>query len=310
MEMILTDEHQEYRDLHRFIKWLVLTSLPTTIMVIVLGILSGSLSIIAVTMDYGLALILNIMSLITLGIILRQNTFKYPYGTGKLENFAGFLYGVCIIPLALAMMFAAVRRYIHPPESIDLGIALFFLIPVIRLLIFAIWITRLGQKYPVHSPLFRAYYVDYRAGLVNESAIFCGLLLAFFIEKSGDLSLAIIMDIVVAALIALYLLYNGFFMIIRNVQSLMDLPLGEKSQYKIYECLTREFESYADVGAIYTRMSGKTRIVQIELYFNQDTTIMEIENLRRRMEVKLKEHFGELIFHLIPYDQNAAEKTE
>jgi divalent metal cation (Fe/Co/Zn/Cd) transporter len=206
--------------------------------------------------------------------------FQYPYGTGKLEDFVGFLSGVCIIPLALAIMLAAVRRYIHPPESIDLGIALFFLIPVIRLLIIAICITRLGQKYPARSLLFRAYYVDYRASLINEGAIFCMLLLAFFMEKRGDLSLAIIMDIVVAALIALYLLYNGFFMITRNVLSLMDLPLGEKSQHKIFECRTQEFESYANAGAIYTRMSSKTRIVQLELYFNKDTTILEIEHLR------------------------------
>ncbi|MBN1664400.1 MAG: cation diffusion facilitator family transporter [Deltaproteobacteria bacterium] len=296
----MSGAYSEYRELHRIITWLVATSLPVTTMVITLGILSGSLSIIAITMDYGLSLVLNIMSLITLGIILRQNAFKYPYGTGKLENFAGFLYGVCIIPLALTIIAAAVRRFIHPPETINFGIAMLFSIAVIRLAVFAVWITRLSKKYPVHSPLFRAYYVDYRAGLINESAIFCGLLLAFVVEKSGELGLAVIMDLAVAALIALYLLYNGISMIVRNVRSLMDLPLGEKSQYKILECLTQEFESYDGIGSIYTRMSGKTRMVQLELYFSENTTIMEIETLRRRMETKLKEHFGDLIFHLIP----------
>lgn len=106
---VVFHQNQQYRDLYRFIAWGVGASVSITTMVITLGIVSGSLTIMAVTIDYGLGLLLNIMSLITLGIILRQNTFKHPYGTGKLENFAGFLYGVCIVPLAPAVFIAAVN---------------------------------------------------------------------------------------------------------------------------------------------------------------------------------------------------------
>ena len=306
--LLESKQNQEYQDLYRFIAWLVGTSIPMTTMVVMLGVWSGSLTIIAITIDYGLALFLNIISLIILGIILRQNMFKYPYGTGKLENFAGFFYGFCIIPLALAVFIAAVKRYLNPPETIDLRLAQLFLLAVIRLAVFAVWITRLGKKYPDHSPLLKAYYVDYRAAFINETAIFCGLVFGLVMANRGEMRFAVIIDMVIAALIALYLLYNGCRLVIKNFQSLIDLPLEEKFQYKILNCLTHEFEAYAGIGTVHTRMSGTTHMVQIELHFDEETTIKEIEELRERVEKKLREQGDKVVFHLIPRYLNAKQK--
>lgn len=291
---------REYRDLRRFIAWLVGTSIPTTALVIAVGILSGSLAVMAITIDYGLSLGLNIVAWLVLGIILRQNKFKYPYGTGKLENFSGFIYGLCIVPLALAVAAAAVRRYLDPPESVDLGLALLFFIAVVRLGVFAVWITRLGRRYPERSPLLQAYYIDYRAAFVNEAALFCGLVFGLAMAQWGGMRYAVLFDLAVAAAVAAYLLVNGGRLLVRNARALIDLPLEEECQMKILRCLAREVESYAGLGNIYTRRSGPTRLVQIELQFDARTTLGEIEALRRRMERQLQEPGRPVVFHLIP----------
>jgi len=301
---------EEYKELYRFIAWLVGTSLPVIAMVVALGILTGSLSIMAVTIDYGLSLFINIVSLITLGIILRRNRFKYPYGTGKLENFAGFFYGVCVVPLSLAVLYAALKRFLNPPETVDLLLAQMFLIAVMRLAVFAVWITRLGKKYPEHSPLLTAYYVDYRMSFINEGAIFCGLLFGLVMANQGGMSFAVYADIIIAALIGLYLFCFGVCLIIRNFRSLIDLPLEEKFQYKILNCLASEFENYEGIGEIYTRMSGTTRLVQIELHFDKNITIKEIEDLRQRIEKRLREQSEKVVFHLIPRCLNAEGSPE
>ncbi len=291
---------REYRDLFRYIAWLVGTSIPTTALVVAVGILSGSLAVMAITIDYGLSLGLNSVALVVLGIILRQNKFKYPYGTGKLENFSGFIYGLCIIPLALAVMGAAVKRYLHPPEDIDLGLALLFFIALIRLGVFAAWITRLGRRYPEHSPLLQAYYLDYRASFINEAAIFGGLVLGLALGHQGGMRYAVRFDLAIAAAVAVYLLYNGGRLLVRNVRALIDLPLEEDFQMKIMQCLAREVEAYAGLGNVYTRWSGTTRRVQIELQFDPRTPLGEIDALRRRMEQQLREPGRPLVFHLIP----------
>lgn len=290
---------QEYRDLFRYIAWLVATSLPVTALVVAIGALSGSLTIIAVTVDYGLSLALNVMALVTLGVILRRNSDRHPYGTGKLENFAGFLYGVCIIPLALTVLAAAVRRFVNPPQAVDFRLAQLFFLAVVRLAVFAFWITRLGRKYPEHSPLLRAYYVDYRASFANEAAIFIGLLAGLMVANRGGLRPAVLLDIGIAVMIVFYLLYNGCRFIVRNARSLMDLPLEEKFQLKILDCLAKEYDSYEGVGTFYTRMSGTERLAQIELQFDGRRTMAEIERLRGRIEKRLRETGEKVVFHLI-----------
>jgi divalent metal cation (Fe/Co/Zn/Cd) transporter len=247
---------QEYHELFSFIAWLVGTSVPITTMIILIGVFSGSLTIIAITMDYGLSLCLNIMSLFTLGTVLRKNTFKYPYGTGKLENFTAFVYGVCIIPLAMAVIAAAVKRYLAPPETINLWLTLLFFLALIRLAIFAVWITRLGKKYPRHSPLMQAYHADYRAAVVYETAIFGALLLGLLTASRGGMKIAIAIDITVAFLISLYYLFIACRLILRNFRSLIDLPLNENFQRRILLSLAEEFDAYDGLGTIYTRMSG------------------------------------------------------
>jgi divalent metal cation (Fe/Co/Zn/Cd) transporter len=47
-------------------------------------------------------------------------------------------------------------------------------------------------------------------------------------------------------------------------------------------------------------MSGTTRIVQIELYFEEKTTIKEIEELHKRVEKQLREEGDKVVFHLVP----------
>lgn len=294
------DRDREYRDLFKFIAWMVGTSVPVTAMVVLIGVYSGSLTIIAITMDYGLSLCLNIMSLAALGIVLRQNTFKYPYGAGKLENFTAFVYGVCLIPLALAVFTFAVKRYLNPPETINLWLALLFFLALVRLAVFAVWITRLGKRHPRHSPLMQAYYADYRIALVYESAIFAALLIGLLVAEHGGMKIAVIIDVAVASLIALYYLVIACRLMIRNFRSLIDLPLGEKYQRNILRFLVEEFDAYDDLGKIYTRRSGNEILIQIEMRFAGDTTLARIDALRRRLDSKLRKHDDHIVFHLIP----------
>jgi divalent metal cation (Fe/Co/Zn/Cd) transporter len=88
--------------------------------------------------------------------------------------------------------------------------------------------------------------------------------------------------------------------LIRNFRSLIDLPLPEADQMKVLQALAAHFEAYEDIGNVYTQMSGSTRLVQIELYVKPDTTAAEIQALSADMENRLKQHFGKLLFHLIP----------
>ena len=91
-------EDCEYFELKRLI-FLTLWSLVLEIVLtVVMQFFSGSLALGAVLIDSAASLLLHIFNMISIGIILRRNAFSHPYGTGKLENFAGFLYSIATIP--------------------------------------------------------------------------------------------------------------------------------------------------------------------------------------------------------------------
>jgi hypothetical protein len=54
-------------------------------------------------------------------------------------------------------------------------------------------------------------------------------------------------------------------------------------------------------------LSGGTRLIQIELYFDRSTTAEEIEQLRGMIEERLRGHFNKLLFHLIPLIRKKGE---
>ena len=152
---------QEYVDLKKYIFWVLATLLPLTVISVAVGIISGSLTIFTLALDYGASLILHIFNMAAIIVILRRNAFNFPCGTGKLENFSGFLYAIIIIPMTLIIIQSAVYRYLQPPLSINLGLAqIAVVVGTLRTLFLLIWITRICRKYPYHSPMTHSYYIN------------------------------------------------------------------------------------------------------------------------------------------------------
>ncbi|MGE5187706.1 MAG: cation transporter dimerization domain-containing protein [Betaproteobacteria bacterium] len=56
---------------------------------------------------------------------------------------------------------------------------------------------------------------------------------------------------------------------------------------------------------MYTRFSGKTRFIEIELYLKKSLSLEEIALLGGRIESQLKQHFQDIRFVLIPLPEEA-----
>jgi cation diffusion facilitator family transporter len=299
---------QEYRDLKRYIFWLLATLAPLTAINIAIGILSGSLTIFTIAVEGVASLILHSFNMAAIIVIQRRNSFNFPYGTGKLENFSSFLYALIVIVISLTIINSALYRYLHPPATINLGLALITVIlATIRAWVMVTWASRLCRRYSDHSPITHAYHVDLRLTLILNLSVFAGLLLGFWLFSAGHVQAAVAIDLIIALSVALYMFYCAIGVLVKNFRSLIDLPLPEVDQCRILKALVADFDNYEGIGNIYTQLSGSTRFVQMEIYFKASTAVEEIESLRSRIEERLKEHFSKLVFHLIPLVQ--AENT-
>lgn len=294
-------QKREYLELKKLISWVLGTLILMTLLTVVVGIYSDSLAISAVAVDAGTSLVLHLFNLVIIGIILRQNSFSYPYGTGKLENFSGFLYAALVLPGALLIIVAAVRRYLHPPAAIDFGPAQAMLILwLIRDLPLLFQAARICRRHPDHSPMTESYLVNMKITVVYSVAILAGLIFCSWMFSTGRTGIAVTVDLMIAVLVVVYMCYCAIGLLIRNFRSLVDMPLPETDQYQILNALTADFDAYDGIGNIYSQLSGSTRLIQVEIYFSPSTTAGEIDRLRGRIEERLRGNFRKLLFHLIP----------
>jgi hypothetical protein len=76
-----------------YVRFIVLSLLPVIGAYVYGAVASHSLSVMALATQCGVSFIADIFILIAMRSIVNANIFSFPYGTGKLENFIGFLTG-------------------------------------------------------------------------------------------------------------------------------------------------------------------------------------------------------------------------
>jgi cation diffusion facilitator family transporter len=307
-EQKLAKSDESLPQLKKLVDATLYSMIPLMVLSVITGILSNSMTILAVAFDYGLSLIVQLFAFTAIRTIVKSNVIKFPYGTGKLENFSAIVYGALAIPVSLFIIYSSIMRFVIPP-AISVGIAQIPLIPnlVRSHLLFqrSRQLTRSSE-----SPMVHSYYINFKVTEMIDASILASLSVVLLLATSGYSQIAYIIDPTVSSLLGAYMLFSGVKLTVSNFKVLIDLPLPEEEQLKIMTILAQEYKDYENIGNIYTRFSGKTRFIEIELYLKKDLSMEEMTNLKRRIEKRLLEHFRDLRFILIPIcEENSTKQT-
>lgn len=278
------------------------TLIPLLILCTITGVLSNSITILAIAFTYGLSFIVQLFAFKSIRTIVKSNTMQFPYGTGKLENFSAIVYGCLAIPASLFIIYSSVMRFITPPASILFGIAQ---IPLIPSLVRSILMFRKSRQLmkASESPMVHSYYVNFKISTLLDTGVMISMGVALALVTSGHEHIAYLLDPAISSLLAAYMLFCGVSLTIGNFRVLIDLPLPEDDQLRIMRILAQEYSSYENIGNIYTRFSGRTRFIELELYLKEDLSLEQIMNLRQRIETRLRKHFRDVRFALIPLSE-------
>ncbi|MEI6154396.1 MAG: cation transporter [Deltaproteobacteria bacterium] len=295
------NDNPQLLELQHYVNWIALSLLPVTGAYIYGAVMSGSVSAAALTLQCGISIFANIFTVISMRSIVNKNIFIFPYGTGKLENFIGFLTGTLMLPIAAMIYVSTVNSFMSGKHEVRFEFTQIGMIPgLLRSIYLLVWSKRLIAKSKSPSPIVQSFYVDYKVGVIVAIAGVLSMLLALWLTKMHYGHLGIMIDLALAAVLATYMLVNAVILIKTNFHSLIDLPLAESDQLKIMKVLTSHYDSFDNLGAIYTRTCGNTKIIEIELYFKRNTSIEEIDFLAERLSTDFDTLFADFNFRLIP----------
>ena len=297
--------HDDDRRLYRLMLWGYFSLFPFTVMFIVMAVLANSSAVVVYTAQSAISITVQTFSIFAIRQVIGENTFRFPYGAGKLEDFSAFLCGVLYVPSGIYMAYDACTRIVHPQHVGYLLSMIPIALSATRMVVLYLAVRRLARQTKAQSPLLRAYLLDYRVGLLSDAGVLSAFVIGWALVHQGLMTMGDRVDPIIGLAISLYMVWVGVSLVRRNFRALMDLPLPEDEQLRIMKVLARHYAEYETIGTLYSRASGKLRFVELELVFAGDRTLAEIEALSGEMERALAEELPGLTFRIIPIGERA-----
>ncbi len=288
------------RALYRVMLWGYSTLPLILAMYAVMGVVQHSAALLVCAVLAAVSLTVQTFSLYAMRQVLAGDTFRFPYGAGKLEDFSAFLCGVLFVPSGLYMAAGAVERLAAPVE-VQYGPSLVAVaVSAVRMVLLWHAVERLARRTAAPSPLVHAYLLDYRTSLLSDLGVLASFAVGWFLVRAGVAAVGDRVDPAVALVISLYMVWAGVWLVRRSFRSLVDLPLGEEDQLRIMKALAEHVADYEGIGVLYTRASGRRHIVEVELSFPASYTVGELDALSASMQEALAASLPGLEFRVVP----------
>jgi cation diffusion facilitator family transporter len=281
------------------------TSVLLIFIKLVIGVMSGSVAVLASAIDSVLDLIVSLFNFFAISKADEKEDEKFNYGKGKIEALAAVIEGTVITISGLYIIYSAVMKYIHH-ERVELLTASIVAMSISLVITIALvlYLNRVAKE--TNSLVIRSDALHYKTDIWSNIAILTSLVL---VKLSG----LDFIDSIVGAIIGFYIIYSAYEIIAEGVYILLDGALDKELVEKIKRVLMSE-GSVTSYHFLKTRHSANTNFVDVHLVFTPEISLLEAHRASDRIEERIreldKENRWEINIHLDPYDDSDINNPE
>ena len=262
----------------------IISNITLTILKIIAGMLSGSLSIISEAIHSASDLFASFITFLSVMKSSEPADSDHPYGHGKYEDMAGFIEGVLIIFASAFIIYKAATKIIlgiHPEAENTIGIAV-----MLTAVVMNIFVSSLLFKVAKESNSI-SLYADgehLRTDVYSSLGVLVGLVL---IKITGHA----VLDPIIAILVAVFIYRAGYTISKRAVMNLLDHSLPDEDINKIKEITDKFSENSVMLkkDSIRARQTGPSKDIDLILQFPQDTPICRCHKICDEVERGIQE---------------------
>ena len=263
------------------------------ILKVVVSIISGSISISAQATDS----ILDIFSISITYIALKMSVApadeKHPFGHGKAEGLAAAIQGILVFGAGGYIIFSAIQRIIHSTAiQPDEGMAV-MLVSIIASFLLSRHLRRVAKA--TGSTAIDASAQNISADVYSAAGVLLGLL-AVRITKW------VILDPIIALIMASFVLKAGYEVIIRAIHELVDYALPKEEQEMLNNCLKEHNTQLVDFHAIRSRRAGNERFIDLHIVMPRNYNVERAHAMCDHLEKDIKDKLtnANVIIHTEP----------
>lgn len=198
------------------------------------GMLTGSVSIAADAANNLSDASSSVISLIGFKLSEKSADREHPYGHGRYEYLAGFVVAALIVAIGFGLLRDGIEKIINPTE-VEFGILPAAVLGASILVKFWMMLFNRKLERKIHSETLKATFADSRNDVITTSAV----LAAFLISHCFGIKL----DGIMAAAVAVFILYSG----IGLIKEAMDPLLGKAPDEEQAERIREKILSYKGV---------------------------------------------------------------
>ena len=241
---------------------------------------TGSVALLSDALESTVNLATAVAALIAVRVAERPADANHPYGHHKAEFFSAVLEGVLIVIAALLILHEAWQG-LQAPRAIDAPLE-GLLINGLATLLNAGWcwvLLRHGRR--ARSPALVADGKHLLADVVTSAGVAVGIGLAWLTGWW-------LLDPLLAALVAVNILWSGSRVIRDSLNALMDEAVPEETLQVIRDVISQQAGGAVEAHDLRTRHAGPVTFIDFHLVMPGETTVAHAHEVCDRIEAALK----------------------
>ncbi len=296
-------KNQQMKPIHlkKFIYLSIATAVVTILLKFYAYCVTNSVGLLSDALESFVNLFAAIFALIMLNLSQQPADRKHGFGHSKAEYFSSAIEGALIIVAALSIIYSAIPRIIHPTELEHVGMGLIFSLSASALnLTTGLILIKNGKKHK--SLVLESDGKHLMTDVWTSASVILGILL---VKLTGWM----ILDPIIAILVALNILYTGYKLIGRSASGLMDAAIPDKELQKITDYLDSLKEKQITYHSLMTREAGSRKFVSLHLLVPGKWTVKEGHDYADVIEEYIENMFDEpttVSTHLEPIEDPAS----
>ena len=292
-------ESSNTNTVRRLALWSIPLSLGVMGLKLVAWWVTGSVALLSDGMESSVNVVAAIVAFAAISYAAKPADKTHPFGHHKAEYLSAVLEGVLIVVAALLIVVEALPAVLAPVpiEAPALGLAINFAAGLIN----AVWafvLLRAGRRY--RSPALSADGQHILSDVVTSLGVLLGLVLAIAIGYA-------VLDPLLAILVALNVLYQGWKVIAHSVDGLMDHAVAPEEAEAIQRAIAANGAGSLGVHDLKTRRAGAATFVDFHLVVPAALSVGEAHDICDRLEdaIRAVQPGAQIAIHVEPETEKA-----
>ena len=269
------------------------------------GILSGSIAVLASAIDSMLDFLVSLFNYFALHTAEKDPDDKFHYGRSKIEPLAAVIEGVVVSLSALFILYEALLKIAHPRQMEHMSESIWVMIISFIITGFLVaFLNYVAKK--TQNMVIKADALHYKTDLYSNGAVLMALVLISYTAEE-------LIDPILGVGIAIYMIYSAIPIIKEGILMLLDAALESDDIQSIKDILENE-PIITDYHYLQTRESGSNIFISVHAVFNVSISLYDAHLVSDKIEDKIKALFEDktthVLIHMDPYDDSIMNEIE